>query len=272
MSVHPFAIRIQDTSGVRIAALNQPVCRIGAAASCPIRASLPLPHALTTVLQGHVVQVINRLSTPITCGRLQLAPGHPQIWPIGATLQVGETKLTLINAQRSAVTDPALRTPDTATATAAAATIGKSSPQTTPVSAASAKSAAGNGLSNGMRLTIIGVCGALSTLLLVANAPPAEHHASAPVTACLQELEDALRRTPHHAPARSRLETLADLVARCRLQPSAGNGSLTPAERDAIEYCRSLAGSKAGRDPNSSVTPAERRLATRIADLLAEGA
>lgn len=268
MPAHPFAIRIQDASGVRIATLNQPVCRIGTAASCPIRAALPLPHAITTVLQGHVVQVINRLTTPITCGRLLLAPGQPHTWPVGATLQVGETKLTLINAQRSSVTDPAQKTPDTA----AAATTGKAAPQTTPESPRPAKPTTGHGLSNTMRLTIIGVCGTLSALLLVDHAPPAQNHESTPVIACLQELEEALRRTPQHAPARSRLETLADLVTRCRLHPTAGNGSLTPPERDAIEYCRSLAGSTAAHAQPGSVTTAERRLAARIAVLLAEGA
>jgi hypothetical protein len=82
---------------------------------------------------------------------------------------------------------------------------------------------------------------------------------------CLKDLEAALveDRLDYHA--RSRLETLATLLANTRIAHHAELPGQDQLRRAAIAWCNSLA-----RAPKTQVSEFERRLAKRFADLLVE--
>lgn len=238
------ALQIEDSLGVRQFSLLHPVCRVGSAAECEIRLDGIADAALVLFQQEHRLFVQNRSGQRLLCGRQQLPFGQRVPWPMLHPIQLGNVVLTPMRASERAVSH------DSAPAVCGDSVL---------------KSIAGG--AQRAQILLIVACLILAVPLTVRLLRPHQtRHTSLPMQECLQELGLALDQPQLQPNVRHRLQTLAQLLQRCRMAEGDGRTVQNSDRRDAIAYCQSLAAAEL-----DSVSDFERRLARHLAFLLAEG-
>jgi hypothetical protein len=245
MNSQQYELVIEEAAGRRSVPLPQTVSRLGAAESCEIPVACGVPHALTIVCQGKSVDLINRAAQPLQCGNQPFKPGERVRWTPGTSVQPGGLRITLVSRREQAASVPV-------------AAVRRSQ------QSATAEPASGAARRNNTLLVIFG-CMLAAVLMAAVGKDNGPTTVERRMQQCLKDLEAALveDRLDYHA--RSRLETLATLLANTRIAHHAELPGQDQLRRAAIAWCNSLA-----RAPKTQVSEFERRLAKRFADLLVE--
>jgi len=240
------ALQIEDSSGTRQLPLLQPVCRVGAAADSEIRLEGTAPVALVLFLQEQRLFVLNRSGAILQCEKQPIPVGQRVLWPLLHPIQLGTAVLRPIRISERV--PPAVAEP--------ASNAGSAQVRKLQATA-----------SLWPQLVVIFACALLAVPMIASllNSNTSGND-SIQMQLCLQELGKALEQPQLQPIVRDRLQTLADLLQRCRMATANGSTAEHPDRRDALAYCQSLAGADL-----DAITDFERHLACQFAFLLAEG-
>lgn len=248
MATQRFAVKLDGASISQSIPLLKEVNRIGSSECCEILLQVQFPHVATVICMKDSVEVINRTSAPLICGKSRITPGGRSQWTVGQQLRIENYQLVLTTSR---VTDNrfASGSGSDSQGEAAEATMSAS------------------GLSGRPILLIAGLAlgGFVLSALMGGEPAPDQHRLKNEEFAdCVVDLHRGIDDFRIAAESYQRLSMLAMVV----LGVEANASSRTPTSdriKLASEQCRVLA----QRVPDSAPED-ERRLTERFATLLLE--